>query len=174
MKKEHWINDPVEGGGAIVGEGGHFFDLLSWLIGAEPGRIYAEMLSSGDPALVGANNVVCTLSYSDGSAASLIYSTIGSETFPKERIEVFVDGGVVVIDDFRELVVAGAPGRSERLSRIEKGHFELLQEYGRFLIGKSKGADLPTAEDGVRATICSLRVLDALRTGKAQQFAYPW
>ena len=51
---------------------------------------------------------------------------------------------------------------------------ELLHEYGRFLRGESKGQDLPSVLDGVRATVCSLKVLDALKTGEVQQFGYPW
>jgi predicted dehydrogenase len=173
MKKGHWVNDPVEGGGAIVSEACHFFDFLSWLVGAEPRRIYAEMISSGDPSLVDANNIVCTLSYADGSAASLTYSTVGDESFSKERIEVFMDGGVLAIDDFRELVIAGLGDKGKRLPRPEKGQLQLLQEFGKFLIGESEGADLPTATDGVRATIGALKALDALKTGKVQEFSYP-
>lgn len=174
MKKEHWINDPVEGGGAIVGEGCHFFDFINWLIDAEPRRVYAEMISSNDPSLVGANNIACTLSYEDGSVASFIYGTIGNESFSKERIEVFMDGGVVVVDDFKELIVSGLGGKGEKLLQIEKGQFELLQEYGRCLRGESKGEDLPSVLDGIKATVCSLKALDALKTGKVQEFSYPW
>jgi len=174
MTREHWINDPEEGGGAILGEAVHFFDLISWLVGTEPRRIYAEMISSKDPSLVDANNIVSTLSYEDGSAASLVYCTIGNESFAKERIEVFVDGGVAVLDDFGELTVTGLGSRGERLSRIEKGQFELLREYGRLLKGESQNSDLPTVVDGVRATVCSLKALDALKTGKIQEFSYPW
>lgn len=173
MKKEQWINDPEEGGGAIVGEGCHFFDFVNWLIGAEPRRVYAEMISSNNPSLVDANNIVCTLSYEDGSVASLIYTTIGNESFPKERIEVFTDGGVVAIDEFKELVTAGLGEKGQKLAKVEKGQFELLLEYGRFLKGESEGTDLPTVQDGVKATICSLKVLDALKTGKVQKFGYP-
>lgn len=174
IKKEHWINDPEEGGGAVVGEGCHFFDFINWLIGTEPKRIYAEMISSNNPSLVDANNVACILSYEDGSVASFIYSTIGNESFSKERIELFMDGNVVTIDDFRELVIAGSVDKGKKLSKIEKGQFELLQEYGRFLKGENKGIDLPTVQDGIKATICSLKVLDALKTGKTQEFNYPW
>ena len=173
MIKEHWINDPAEGGGAIVGEGCHFLDFIGWLIAAEPKRIYAEKISSNDPSLMDDNNIICTLSYEDGSAASLVYTTIGDESFPKERVEIFVDGQAVVLDDFKELVVAGA-GKGEKLLRIEKGQFELLQEYGRLLRGESQSKDLPTVLDGIRATVCSLKALDALKTGEVQEFAYPW
>jgi len=173
MIREHWINDPEEGGGAIVGEGCHFFDFINWLIGAEPRKIFAGMISSNNPCLVDANNIVCTLSYEDGSVASLTYTTIGNESFPKERIEMFMDGGVVAIDDFRELVIVGLRDKGERLPKIERGQFELLQEYGRFLIGEGKGADLATTADGIKATVCSLKTLDALKTGKVQEFWYP-
>lgn len=172
-KKEHWINDPEEGGGVIVGEGCHFFDFINWLIGAEPNRIYAGSISSNNPSLIDTSNMACTLSYSDGSVASLVYNTIGNEAFSKERIEVFVDGGVVTIDDFKELVITGLGDKGAKLSRAEKGQFELLREYGKFLNGQSQGLDLPTVQDGIRATICSLKALESLQAGEAQEIDSP-
>ena len=169
MKKEHWINDPVEGGGAIIGEGCHFFDFCNWIVGREPMRIYAEMISSNDESIVDANNVISTIRYEDGSVASVIYTTIGNESFPKERIEIFVDGGVIAIDEFKELIVTGLDGKGEKLKRIEKGQFELINEYGKLLKGENRNIDLPSVEDGVKATICSLKVLDALKSGKVQE-----
>ena len=168
MKKEHWINDPDEGGGAIIGEGCHFFDFCNWIVGREPLRIYAEMISSNDESIVDVNNVISTIRYEDGSMASVIYTTIGNESFPKERIEIFVDKGAIVLDDFKELSVIGLGGKGEKLKRIEKGQFDLIDEYGRFLKGESKNMDLPSVVDGIKATICSLKVLDALKTGNVQ------
>ena len=170
MKKEHWINDPVEGGGAIIGEGCHFFDFCNWIVGREPVQIYAEKISSNDVSIVNANNVISTIRYEDGSVASIIYTTIGNESFPKERIEIFVDHGVIAIADFKELVVTGLDGKGEKLKRIEKGQFELINEYGKLLKGASISTDLPSVDDGVKATICSLKVLDALKTGKVQKW----
>ena len=174
IDRESWINDPDEGGGAIVGEACHFFDFANWLVGAEPRRIYAEMISSNDASVVNANNVVCTISYKDGSIASLVYTTVGHESLPKEGIEVFVDGGVIVIDDFKQLRIMGLAGKGIRLPKTDKGQFGLLKEYSQLLSGESKGEDLPNVQDGIKATICSLKVLDALRTGKVQEFDYPW
>jgi hypothetical protein len=51
---------------------------------------------------------------------------------------------------------------------------ELLQEFGKLLKGEAANKDLPTVIDGVKATVCSLKVIDALRTGKVQEFGYPW
>jgi threonine dehydrogenase-like Zn-dependent dehydrogenase len=137
MKKEHWINDPVEGGGAIIGEGCHFFDFCNWIVGRDPMQIYAEKISS-----------------------------------KKERIEIFVDSSVIAIDDFKELIVTGLDGKGEKLKRIEKGQFELINGYGKLLKGESISTDLPSVEDGVKATICSLKVLDTLKTGEVQVWDY--
>jgi len=172
MKKEHWINDPAEGGGAIIGEGCHFFDFCNWIVGRDPMQIYAEKISSNDESMVDANNVISTIRYEDGSVASVVYTTIGNTLFSKERIEIFVDGGVITIAEFKELTVAGLEGKSEKLKRIEKGQFELINEYGKLLKGASRNIDLPSVDDGVKATICSLKVLDALKTGKVQKWDY--
>ena len=172
MKKEYWINDPVEGGGAIIGEGCHFFDFCNWIVESNPMQIYAEMISSNDESIVDANNVISTIRYEDGSVASVIYTTIGDESFSKERIEIFVDGGVIVIDDFKDLTVTGLDGKGEKLKRIEKGQFELINEYGKLLKAESRNIDLPLATDGVKATICSLKVRDALKSGKTQKWNY--
>ncbi|MBE9594487.1 MAG: hypothetical protein IMF19_13535 [Proteobacteria bacterium] len=170
MKKEHWINDPAEGGGAIIGEDCHFFDFCNWIVGRDPMQIYAEKISSNDESIVDANNVISTIRYEDGSVASVIYTTIGNGSYSKERIEIFVDSGVIAIEDFKELVVIGLDGKSEKLKRIEKGQFELINEYGKLLKGASISTDLPSVEDGVKATLCSLKVHDALKTGEVQKW----
>ena len=172
MKKEHWINDPAEGGGAIIGEGCHFFDFCNWIVGRDPVQIYAEKISSNDESVLDANNVISTIRYDDGSVASIIYTTIGNESYPKERIEIFVDHGVIAIVDFKELVVTGLDGKTEKTKRIEKGQFELINGYGQLLKGQSRNTDLPSVDDGVKATICALKVLDALKTGKVQAWDY--
>jgi len=156
IDRESWVNDPVEGGGSIVGEACHFFDFTNWLIGAEPRRIYAEMISLNNASVVDSNNVVCTINYEDGSIASLVYTTVGHESLPKERIEVFMDGGSIVIDDFKQLGIMGLEGKEIKLPKTDKGQFRLLKEYSQLLNGESKGEDLPNVRDGVKATIFNI------------------
>jgi len=169
MKRNHWINDSVEGGGAIIGEGCHFFDFCNWIVGHDAMRIFAEMISCSDESVVPTNNVVSTIKYKDGSVASVIYNTIGNVSFPKERIEIFVDGGVIAIDDFQEIIISGLYGKGEKLKKIEKGQLGLISEYGKLLKGEKSDVNLPSVNDGVKATICSLKTLDALKTGNPQK-----
>ena len=70
------------------------------------------------------DNVQVTLNFSNGSIGSLIYTSIGSSLYSKERLEVFGNGLVGVIDSWRELFIKGGRRtikkklllRSERLS----------------------------------------------------------
>jgi hypothetical protein len=84
-----------------------------------------------------------------------------------------MDSGVAAIDDFKELTVTGLGAQGEKLAKIEKGQLELLKNFGEMLKGGSS-TDLPTVIDGVKATVCALKVIEALRTAKPQDFSYPW
>ena len=46
------------------------------------------------------DNVAATLSFLDGSIASLIYVANGDKSVPKEHFEVFCEGGIGIINDF--------------------------------------------------------------------------
>ena len=41
IEKNHWIHDPVVGGGRIIGEACHFIDLASAISRSMPKKIYA-------------------------------------------------------------------------------------------------------------------------------------
>lgn len=172
MKKDHWINDPIEGGGAIIGECCHFFDFCNWIVGNEPKSIHATMISSNNESILDNNNIASTIKYEDGSVASIIYTTMGNESFSKERIEIFSEGEVILIDDFKELDVKGINEQNIKLENIDKGQFGLINEYSNLLLGKSYNKDIPTVEDSIKATIISLKVIDSLKTGKIQDWDY--
>lgn len=170
MSIDHWINDPVEGGGAIIGECCHFFDFCNWIIDKNPQRIYGEIISTNNESIVDANNVSCIIKYEDGSIASIIYNTIGNESFSKERVEIFGDECVISIDDFKKLEMKGSVEIDEKLKKIEKGQYALLDNFGRMLLGKNYNKDIPTVEDGITATKCSLKVIDSIKSGKVQKW----
>ena len=73
----------------------HIFDLLAYLLEAEPVRIYACARRFND-ALV-------TIEYENGSRATIHSSSYGSLAQPKEHLEAVLDRGAVEMDDFVEL-----------------------------------------------------------------------
>ena len=126
LPADHWLRDPAVGGGRLVGEGCHFVDLCSALVGAPVATVAAQALGTGPRTLAG-DSWVLTLTYTDGSVAVIGYVATGSDRLAKERIEVHGGGRSAVVDDFRGHRLYG--GARERLVRPptafatrDKGH----------------------------------------------------
>jgi predicted dehydrogenase/threonine dehydrogenase-like Zn-dependent dehydrogenase len=122
LPRDHWLNDPQQGGGRILGEVCHFVDFLSFLAGSAPVEVEARTLAN--PGHYSNDNVVCSLRFSDGSRGTISYLANGDKSYSKERIEVFGGGGVAVLEDFRrlELVRGGKKRVFRSFLRQDKGH----------------------------------------------------
>ena len=111
---EHWTQDREVGGGRIVGEACHFVDLLRFLAGA--GVVSTEKTE------LGADTISIQMRFEDGSIGTVHYFANGHKGFPKERVEVFCGGRILVLDNFRRLTGFGWPGfRKMNLWRQDKG-----------------------------------------------------
>jgi len=97
----HWVHDPVQGGGRIIGEGCHFVDFAAFLVGAAPVSVSAVALPDGGKYR--GDNVSMTFTFPDGSVGVVDYLANGDKSFPKERVEVFCGGVIAMLDDFRSL-----------------------------------------------------------------------
>lgn len=97
----HWTQDPAIGGGRIVGEGCHFIDFITFLVGAAPLSVSAVALP--DHGKYREDNLSMTFTFPDGSIGVVDYLANGDKSFPKERVEVFCGGRIAVLDDFRRL-----------------------------------------------------------------------
>ena len=119
---EHWVHDPDQGGGRIIGEVCHFVDLIQYLTGSVPVRVYAETLDS--EAYKPSDNVVITLKMANGSIGSITYVAGGDKSYPRERVEVFGGGAVGLIDNFRKAVFVHRGRRRHKKSwlSIDRGH----------------------------------------------------
>jgi len=118
----HWVHDPEQGGGRIIGEVCHFVDLLTFLVGAPPTEVIARALPDG--GCYRQDNVMLTFTFADGSLGTVTYLANGDKAFPKERVEVFAAGRVAVLDDFRSLEMVQDGRRQVVRSRLrqDKGH----------------------------------------------------
>lgn len=118
----HWVHDLVQGGGRIIGEGCHFVDFLTFLVGAPPTAVSAKKLP--DLGIYNEDNVVLNFNFADGSIGVVSYLANGSKVFPKERVEVFCGGRVAVLNDFHSLELVKGGQRKMVRSRLrqDKGH----------------------------------------------------
>ncbi len=122
LPADHWLNDPLQGGGRILGEVCHFVDLLCFLTGSSP--VEVETRSLANPDRYSNDNIICALRFADGSQGTITYLANGDKSFSKERLEIFGGGAVAVLDDFRclELVRNGRRKISRSPLRQNKGH----------------------------------------------------
>ena len=148
LPPEHWLLDPVEGGGRLLGEGVHFFDMLRFLAGSDPVRV-----RSVSPAGKSRDEAIVALEFRDGSIGTVVYAGGGASGLGKERIEVFAGGASFVLDDYRSLEVHGLAKEGLKTRTIEKGQKEQLDNLHRALRGEA--ALGVTAEDGLQATWCA-------------------
>ena len=121
------MNDPLQGGGRILGEVCHFVDLLCFLTGSAPVEVETRSLANSalsNPGKYSNDNVVCSLRFADGSQGTISYLANGDKAYSKERIEVFGGGAVAVLEDFRrlELVRGGKKSVFRSGLRQDKGH----------------------------------------------------
>jgi len=162
LPADHWQHDPAVGGGRVVGEGCHFIDLALFLVGHPITGVAAVMF--GTPAGgVRDDKTSISLTFADGSIATLHYWANGSRSFPKERIEVFSEGRVAVIDNWRRILAYGWPGLSRMRIRQDKGH---RREVSLFLERvREGGPPLIPFEQIEQVTRASLAAVRSAREG---------
>ncbi|NOY99264.1 MAG: Gfo/Idh/MocA family oxidoreductase [Chloroflexi bacterium] len=127
----HWLHDPDQGGGRIVGEGCHFIDFVTYLVGSAPVSVAARALP--DNGKYRDDNVTMTFTFPDGSIGVVDYLANGDKAFPKERVEVFCGGRVAALDDYRSLEMVHDGRRKVVRSRLkqDKGWFNEWQAFVR-------------------------------------------
>ncbi len=161
---EHWVHDPVEGGGRILGEVCHFVDLLQHLAGALPVQVQATSID-GDSRFRGDDNLIATLRFGDGSIGSVLYTAMGDGKLSKEYLEVFGEGRVAILEDFRRLeLTAGGRTKTLKSANQDKGFDE---EIRRYFAAVRSGSELPIPFRQSEATTrACLAIQEALRTGR--------
>lgn len=143
----HWTQDPQVGGGRIIGEGCHFVDLLRFLAGGAVTGVQAQSVGGWPSDGIRDDKAVITLAFADGSIGSIHYLANGNRSFPKERLEVFCGGRILVLDNFRRLTAYGWKGfRGERLWRQDKGH---SAETAAFVSAVERGGPPPIPFDEI-------------------------
>lgn len=124
-----WVHDLEVGGGRIIGEACHFIDLCSFLAGSRVKAACMNALGTAPPE--NTDNASILLRYENGSNAVINYFANGSKAYPKERVEVFSQERVLILDNWRELKGYGFRGVSKMKARLDKGQvkqFGLLND----------------------------------------------
>jgi predicted dehydrogenase/threonine dehydrogenase-like Zn-dependent dehydrogenase len=120
IPQDHWVQGP-EGGGRNLGEACHIYDLFTFLADAPVTEVSAHAIVPRSHHYGRTDNFVATLSFADGSVASLTYTALGHRDHPKELADLYTDGKLAVLEDYKRLLVIGTRERPPRSSVQDKG-----------------------------------------------------
>lgn len=179
--ESHWANDPVEGGGNVLSQGCHLFDLMYWLNESEPVTIYAEGGNYTHPNLPITDSVCVTIRYANGCAGSAVVGDFGAPALMGKAAYQVFDGkasatlwGYYFTPVIRcwnaqpaEFTIDSLP---EPLRNVPAAHgyIQELEAFAEWIREGTPARCAPTVKDGVRASRVALAAIEAIRTGLPQ------
>lgn len=157
-----WIQDPLIGGGRIIGEVCHFIDTCSYLTASHVVSLMATVVKNPDQSVPAEDNVNILLNYANGSTAHLAYYAYGNKSLPKEFIEVFSNGLAMQLFDFRKLVIyKGQKTMKFTSSNQDKG---FRDEFAAFADAVRTGKPAISLFSLFNTSLTTFRILDAIKT----------
>lgn len=136
---DSWVHGE-EGGGRNIGEACHIYDLFVYLTNSKVKDIKASSIEPSGKQWARNDNFVAVISFEDGSVCSLTYTSLGNSDYPKERMDIYSDGKVITLDDYKALSVTGGNHKGWESSVAQKGHFEELDSLATSI---KKGGEWP-------------------------------
>jgi polar amino acid transport system substrate-binding protein len=165
ISKDHWIQKPEIGGGRIIGEMCHFFDLMEYLCDSAPVKVSAESIIAQNDKFLNQDNVIISIKFANGSVGTLTYVSNGDTSLPKERLEVFCGGIAFVIQDFRNLMIY-SNGKEAKIDCLGKGHREEVDAFME-AIQNSSSDPIPFSSI-LQTTLVCFKAIESLNTGLPQ------
>ena len=158
---QHWVHDPREGGGRLLGEACHFVDLARFLIGNTIVSVSCIAAKVTDGAC---DDAAIALQFADGSIADILYTARGNTNVSKERIEAHAEGASYLIEDFRSLTVNGDKSTIPWKGAQDKGIKDGLVTF----VSSVTTENLPPVDEAelIETSAATIAVLDSLRTGE--------
>jgi predicted dehydrogenase len=161
---ESWIQDPEVGGGRIIGEVCHFVDTCSYLTGSLVKSVYASVVRKPEKHIPDEDNVSIVLNFENGSIATINYFAYGDNALEKEYIEVFGEGFVLQLVDFKELrIYKQGKKKAKKLLNQDKG---FVNEFKAFVEGIKTGKNPIPFESLYNTTKTTFKILESIRTKK--------
>ncbi|MDK2946241.1 MAG: hypothetical protein PWQ85_1017 [Geotoga sp.] len=147
IPKEHWINNPEVGGGRIIGEVCHFVDLCQYFTGSKIQSIEKTFISSNSEKYLNNDNVSINLKFKNGSIANIIYTSMGTKSYPKENVRIFTNGNVAEIYNFVKAVVyKGNKKKTKKKLEQDKGFISEYEYIRDIIIGRIENSYLTFEE----------------------------
>lgn len=161
---DHWIQDPQVGGGRMIGEGCHFIDLASVLVGSNVKTVYAAGSSKAEKSAMINDNLCLALTFDNGSVANITYTADGSKAMAKEYVEVFGGGRSAQIDDFKGVALFSGDNTVKRSKSgvQDKGQKNMISSW---LDGLQSGIPCVEYECLMATSLATIMAVESLALG---------
>ena len=160
-----WMQAPGQGG-RFIGEGCHFVDVMQFLSGALPTSVHAIAPADGAHRYHN-DNLLVSITFSDGSAGTIHYLANGSTAVEKEFLEVFGDQKTARMWNFKKVECSTGRKTTSTSYSGDKGH---AAEMKTLLEAFAAGKGSPVSIDSLAATSrVTFAVLESLRTKSVVQ-----
>jgi predicted dehydrogenase len=161
---EHWTLDEIEGGGRLITEGEHFFDLCNLLIGKPAISVYAHGLGNLPDDLRKLTAWAATIHYEE-AVANIVFNESGAPGFPREQLVVMGRGQVAVLDDFAQLTLYGKKKQViGNGKQADMGQKRELKEFVAAIRGEPN--QMLTWEESSAASLCMFAAQESIRFGQ--------
>ena len=128
LPSNHWLNDSSIGGGRLIGEACHFVDLLRFLAESPIAEISLNEIKEFKKT---PENFTINIRFKNNSIGTIHYFSNGHKGYPKEKIEVFTEGKIFQVDNFRSLKTWGVNGyeRKRNIFYQDKGQLNCIKSF---------------------------------------------
>ena len=164
-----WIQDPSKGGGRILGEACHFIDFLSFICGAPIVSVYASSVGSAADGICN-DKASIHLNFADGSIGTVHYFANGHKNISKERLEIFSDGRVLLLNNFYHLDTFGFK-KFKKLyhKKQDKGYKNEIQAFLSAISGQGP-APIPFSEL-YNVSLATISAVESQNSGRVIEVA---
>ncbi len=176
---DFWAQHPVHGGGNVLSQGVHAFDLVRYLHGRRPARVVAGGGALTHPGSAFVDTIAAAITFDDGSVASVVVADAGRAAFTgKFFFELFAISQSAALHDrchALTLVEEGAVyhfGEEDlppEERRSPEGLLQQWQEFARCIRTGDRSTIGAGPGDGRWATALALAACEAARTGCPQE-----
>lgn len=133
---DHWVHT-TEGGGRNLGEACHIYDLFTYLTQSEIVDVSVQAINPKTSYYSFQDNFVASVKFQDGSVGNLIYTALGTPEYSKEQMDIYVDGKIFTLDNYKKLMVYTTKMKGLESNKIDKGHLNELKVIGHALKEKN-------------------------------------
>jgi len=173
-----WPQDPLKGGGNVLSQGCHIFDLVTYLAGAEPERLYAEGGMFTHPGWTQIDNITATVRFKNGVMASVTVGDAGGNGFTSKTMAQIYGGNdcvnlsnrLLCYDRYKEQEYEHSEVPDDLLNPEQDPEGLYLQEREFYDCIMNDRQPLVGAKEGMNAVKMVHAAFRAAREGKVQFF----